>query len=152
MKVKVKEVETEIECVKYPCLMIADSGLIILMLKHKTGTVLVKGENDSNVVGEHYDGWVMDCFPMNLNGELHNFSYISTIVLSRNAVYHKYISLLQKSLKDSNRHVDIWVYCEKTSQQCVEVEVNELLEHNIDAYITDYPIQCKNVISKLSIK
>lgn len=83
-------------------------------------------------------GWLFACFPMNLEDTLSKYPYISTIVLGRSAVYYKYIKLLLEKI-DSN--IDIWVYCEGTIKQIMEI--NELFSYGIDAFITDYPIQCQ---------
>lgn len=64
MKVTVNE-DNKASDVKYPCLMIANDGDILLATKEGdvclTGTVVARGDGASDI-GHHCTGWAKSCF------------------------------------------------------------------------------------------
>ena len=61
MAVKTSTSQIFKEKFSYPKLMISDNGCIVLMNKPNEGTCIVRG-NTSNLVGNHYTGWIMSNF------------------------------------------------------------------------------------------
>ena len=58
MKVTVKDKSSEIE---YPCLMISDSGTIVLFREHENGVCLKQG-NTFVKLGDYSNSWDMNVF------------------------------------------------------------------------------------------
>lgn len=79
-------------------------------------------------------GWILACSPMELEELLNKYPYVSTIVLGQN-VYSNI------RLKSKN----IWIYGEDKIRQTKEVV--QLFESGIQAFITDYPIQCQKILN-----
>ena len=97
-------------------------------------------------------GWIMASFPMDLISMIKQYPYIGVIVLGKNAVSEKYITTTiskLKTLKDTvrrNRDPQLWIYCQKNCVKTAISDAQELLDYGVDAYISDYPLECKNVI------
>ena len=84
-------------------------------------------------------GWIFSGLPMNFMKLLENYPYISVVVVSRNAIDLKRIQKEQQLIKLNNTKV--WVYGEDKTRQIKEVK--QLFDLGIDAFITDFPFECK---------
>lgn len=91
-------------------------------------------------------GWIMACYCVNLDKLLMKHSYLSVLVLCKNAVHKEYITQLKKALENSNTNIEIWAYCTKKSLESSLQDLEYLLESSIDAYISDYPIESYRLI------
>lgn len=89
-------------------------------------------------------GWIFSGLVMNLGYLLENHPYISTVVFGRNAIDLKRLQNEQITIKLPNTKV--WIYGEDKIRQIKEVK--QLFNLGIDAFITDFPIECKKILNK----
>ncbi len=87
-------------------------------------------------------GWVFSGLTMNLSQTLEIYPYISVVVVGRNAIDLKRIQNEKLSIELYNTKV--WVYGEDKTRQIKEVK--QLFDLGIDAFITDFPIECKKIL------
>ncbi len=128
------------EYIYYESLTYSPDNFVITSFLHTEILKFIREFPEINV------GWIMSCYPVDLDKTLAAHPYINVLVFCRNAINKEHIESLKNTLKHYRRDMKIWAYCSKTSLKSAIGDLEFLLDTKIDAYITDYPNECYKML------